>query len=343
MKRARQIIPLILSLCLLIAAAPAWAQSESASIVRDDAKFVLKVKPSAFYQSRIGQLILEQVRAEEPLVDQKLDELCATIGIDLRTDLTEAVIFGTGYDQDQIAMAAELGPTAGNINGLLLAAPGYESTVYQDELIIHSLTTDDATGHPGKRVFCAMPKRPGAEAYTLVAAFDQDRVMAMIDMTMKDNTPLTAEAQRRDTLVEAWFAGLPELAEMAEAEGPPSVWAGMIQQAHVTLGESEDGLNSELKITMVDKIRTQQVFEMVRGGLAMMQLVISGEPEAQPLTEMLQMIQVNQDPEDYTVTAAFDCSHHQLERTLAVLKQMDEMSDHDHGDDDEEYEYEDQD
>ena len=326
MTRPIRLLAPLLCLCLLAFVSPAWGQATT--IVPEDATFALSVKPSALYQSQLGQRLLDVVRSENPQIDQTIDELCTTVGIDLRNALGETVIYGTGYAQQDFAMVADIGPTAGNINGLLLAAPGYDSTNYQDKILIHSLPTEGTEQQPGRRVFCAMPKRIGNEAYLLVAAFDPARVRQMIDQSTDADIALTPGSLQSNALIEAWFTGLPDLAQLAEADGPPTVWARMIDRAHLTLGETDDGLSGELTLTMIDKLRAQQVAELLRGGLAMLQLIATNEPDAQPLADIAQLVQIDHAPDDMNVTARLNCTFAQLDDAIARIKQMDQAKKH---------------
>ncbi len=300
---------------------PAMAQAQ-ATLVPEDARFTLVTNPSKLLQSRLGETILNLIRQEEPQVDEMIDELSETVGIDLRTSLGKTILFGTGYAQGDFALVADIGPTSGNINGLLLAAPGYQSDVYREKVIIHSLQEGNGGGN---RVYCAIPKRPGTDSYYLVASFNPDKTRAMVDKTMDQDALLTPAAADDGTLIEAWFSGLSELAHMADGSGngPPSAVARMIQQAHLSLKDTGESVSSELTMTMTDDLRAQQVFELLRGGLAMLQLAATAEPEAQPLAELGRMINIQHAPEDADVTAKFDCSYDKLEQLIQNLEAMD--------------------
>lgn len=316
---------LILSLCLLTAAMPALAQSANpgTTLVPDDARFALVMNPSRVVQSQLGQTILDLIREEEPNIDAVIDEFSETVGIDLRTAVGQTILYGTGYDKRDIALVADIGPTSGNLNGLMLAAPGYESEVYRDAYIIHSLPAEDPQGQ-ADRIFCAVPKRPGTGSFYIVASFDPQRTRNMVDQTLDANARLTPEDASEDTLIEAWFNGLPELVRAAEAEGPPSAVAELIQSGHLTLRESDDSATADLKLTMTDGLRAQQVFELMRGGLAMLQLAAIAEPEAAPLAEIGRMINIQHTPDDADVTATFNCSYDRLEQLLEQLDGMDQ-------------------
>jgi hypothetical protein len=297
------------------------ALAEPATLVPEDASYTLVLNPSKVMQSRLGQTILDRIRLEEPQIDEVIDDLSETVGIDLRASLGHTILYGTGYDRRDIALVSDIGPTSGNLNGLLLAAPGYESSVYREKVIVHSLTTEDDTGGPD-RVYCAMPKRPGTGSYYLVASFDPQRTRDMIDQTLDADAQLTPDGADEGTLIEAWFSGLPDLARAAEADGPPSAVAELVQQAHFALRESGDAVAGELTLTMVDSLRAQQVFELLRGGLAMLQLAATAEPEAQPLADMGNMIDIQYDPDATDVTARFDCSYDRLDQLLDALDDL---------------------
>jgi hypothetical protein len=134
----------------------------------------------------------------------------------------------------------------------------------------------------------------------------------MVDNTMYADARLTPTDANGDTLIEAWFNGLPELARAAEAEGPPSAVAELIQSSRLSLSESGDTATAQLRLTMQDGLRAQQVFELLRGGVAMMQLVATAEPEAAPLADIARMIDVQHNPGDTDVTATFSASYDKL-------------------------------
>lgn len=315
---------LSLTLLCLTVALPAWAQTRT-TLVPADASFTLVTNPSKVMQSRLGQTILDRIRIEEPQVDEMIDELSKTVGIDLRTSLGKTILFGTGYERRSFALVSDIGPTSGNISGLLLTAPGYDSSVYREKVIVHSLPSEDEAGH-SDRIFCAMPKRPGTGpgtgSYYLVASFDPQRTRDMIDLTLDADAQLTPGGADNGTLIEAWFSGLPELVRVAEAGGPPSVVAEMVQRAHLSLIDSGDSVTSELTLTMVDSLRAQQVFELMRGGLAMLQLAAMAEPQAGPIAELGRMINIQHDPDGADVTAKFNCSYDRLEQLLEQLEGM---------------------
>jgi len=320
----RLLTTLTLTLFILTTSVPLLGQTSS-TLVPEDARFTVVTNPSKLLNSRLGETVLDLIRKEEPQVDEMINELSNTVGIDLRTSLGKTILFGTGYNQDSFALVADIGPTSGNINGLLLAAPGYDSDVYREKIIVHSLP---AEGHQGAadRIFCAMPKRPGGESFYLVASFSPEKTRAMIDKTMDENARLTpADADADDnTLIEAWFTGLPELARMADqnGQGPPSAAVEMVQKAHLSLKDAGDSVVSEMTMTMVDDLRAQQVFELMRGGLAMMQLAATVEPEAQPLAEFGRMINIQHTPQDTDVTATFNCSYDSLDQLIERLEGM---------------------
>ncbi len=291
------------------------------TLVPADARFTVTLNPSRLMQSRLGQTILDRVRIEEPNIDEVIDELSETVGIDLRTALGQTTLFGTGYLRGDFALVSDIGPTSGNINGLLLAAPGYDSSVYREKVIVHSLPTEEQPGQPN-RIYCAMPKNPDTGSFYLVASFDPQRTRDMIDQTLDTNVRLTSDDPNEGTLLEAWFSGLPELVSVSHAGGPPSTVANLVQQAHLSLNDAGDSVAGDLTLTMSDNVRTQQVFELMRGGLAMLQLAATADPEAQPLAEIGNMFNIQHDPEDQDVTARFNCSYDKLDQLLETLDGM---------------------
>lgn len=316
----QMIAALTLTFLILTASLPASGQSQ-ATLVPADARFALVLNPSKVVQSRLGQTILDRVRQDEPNIDAMIDEFSKTVGIDLRNSVGQTILYGTGYNRKDFALVADIGPTSGNLNGLLLAAPGYESQVYRESVIVHSLPNEDKLGNTD-RIFCAMPKRPGTGSFYLVASFDPQRTREMVDLTMDADARLTPAGANGDTLVEAWFKGLPELADAAKADGPPSAVAELVQSGHLSLTESEDTATAVVTLTMVDSVRAQQVFELMRGGLAMLQLAAAAEPEAQPIAELGRLVNIQHSPDNPDVTATFSSSYDQLLQLIDQLEGM---------------------
>jgi hypothetical protein len=166
-----------------------------------------------------------------------------------------------------------------------------------------------------------MPKRPGTGSFYLVASFDPQRTRDMVDQTMDADAQLTPTRASEDTLIEAWFNGVPELVRAADADGPPSAVAELIQNGHLALRETGDSATADLTLTMIDGLRAQQVFELMRGGLAMLQLAATAEPEAAPLAELGRMINIQHATNDANVTASFNCSY-RLEQLMQQLEGM---------------------
>ena len=63
------------------------------------------------------------------------------IGLDPRTDIGEVVVFGDGFDETDATVVANLGSTTGNLEGWILAAPGYRSEDLDEQ---HATALDDA-------------------------------------------------------------------------------------------------------------------------------------------------------------------------------------------------------
>ena len=316
----RPLVLMSLVYCLLAVTLPLSAQTPP-TLVPADAKFAVVLNPSKLLQSQMGQRALSFIRREHPQIDEIIDEMSETVGIDLRTSLGRTILFGTGYDQKDFALVADIGPTSGNLNGLLLTAPEYESDVYRESVIVHSLLTDDPH-HGPQRVYCATPKRPGTGSFYLVASFDPQRTRTMIDQTMDADARLMHDGADDELLVELWFNSLPELAQRAQAQGPPSAVVELVQKGHFALREEADSMNANLSLTMVDPLRAQQVFELLRGGVAVMQLAAAAEPQAQPLGEFSQMINVQHAPDSAEVTASFSSGYTKLEELISRLDGM---------------------
>lgn len=308
---------LIAALIIITTACPP-ASAQTTTLVPENASFTIVLNASKVMQSQLGRTILNRIRVEEPRIDEVIDELSEMVGLDLRSSVGQTILFGTGYEHSDFALVADIGSTSGNINGLLLAAPGYESQVYRDKLIVHSLPFENATGE-SDRIYCALPKRPGTGSYYLVVSFDPQRTRHMIDQTLDADARLVSTDVDQQTLIEVRFKDLPTLAKAAMAEGPPSVVADLIQRAHLSVNESGDSVAGELTLTIVDSLRANQVFELLRGGQAMLQLAATAEPEAQPLADLGAMLRIHHTPQDTAVTVRFDCSYDKLEQLLKTI------------------------
>ena len=128
------------------------------------AKFIVQLDLDAFRNSKVGGQLFEAATqaAMQELEDdgEKIDQIKEALGFDPLTEIHGVTIFGSDFDspEDHLQLVVRMGKTTGNLEGMVLALPGYESSEYGD-YVIHSASPDD-----DMQVFAAAASINGQEA-----------------------------------------------------------------------------------------------------------------------------------------------------------------------------------
>ena len=277
----------VLSLILTLPVAKAQVE---ATVSADKAVWQVQVNVNKLFASPVGALINEIIEKEADK-EVKIEALVEAVGFDPRTSVQEIVIFGDSFEPTSASAIANLGESRGNIEGWLLAAPGYQSEEVEGT-IVHSIEVDDKEI---PRLWCAIPDGQ-SKNYVLVAGFNADRVRALVDQVKNDSTDSIAKPLADNSFLTLSVSDLSKAPIEIDEDEPGSAIIKTIQSVVLNVGMEGNLFNSNCQITTDSAARAEQLNQLIVGMKAMVQLAM---PQKEPETKEL-MKCVNNLTAEYT-------------------------------------------
>lgn len=292
--------------CLAVLSGPALAEEPRPTIVPDDAAWVMRLSLTKLSASPFGKKLIEAMKDREPEKMQGVDHLSDALGIDLLMGLGEGVMFATGFERSDTQIAIDLGTQPGNLEGLLIAAPGYASTEYKGDLLIHSIDSDDAKAVDPKaaRLYIAVVPHPTQQRWIALAAHLEPNLKTMIDDLREHERELAKAPMPGDQFMHMAMLRKPE--KLGDDDGPQHNILQMINTVQVS-ADCDDQLELRMTVNVVDAARARQVAQLMQGAIAGVQLHALNNPEAAQLGTLLEDVQVNytQGETSVSVTAKY--------------------------------------
>lgn len=291
---------------LLLAPLAGPATAQSVISVPEDVKFVVQVDIASFRKTNLGEKLLQLTKdmAAQELegdADELMAKLTESLGFNPLEEIRTLTLMGTSYEEptDDLRLAIQMGKTAGNIEGLLLALPGYTAEE-KDGHTIHSVEMDDM------RVYAAFQTAADGNK-SIVASTKQSDVLEILSAT----EGRTAGKSRQISWVVpvGTFAQLQiiEFPSDVLEEGPPANIIKMLKEVSLTLGESKDDFVVDLLLTTIDEKRAEQLQQLIQGLKAMVSLFkdeIGDDEQAIAAMSMAEGVTVERMGTDVTVQAS---------------------------------------
>lgn len=282
----------------LIFANQAYGQSEIS--VPADAKFVVQLDVDAFRHTNLGSRLLEltQRMAEQEFDgngEQMMQKVEESLGFNPLEEIHTLTIIGSDFEdpQENVRAMLQLGKTTGNLEGLMLALPGYSSEEY-DDYTIHSAENGDMHAYAAIHTAGNGDKR-------IVAACQREELIAM----MKGADAGSRSNKRRGiswSVPEGTFAQV-QLLEFPEEildEDPPGNIIKLLTDVSILVSEQDGNFLTDLRLTTTDKKRAEQIQQLAMGMKAMVGLFqekIEDElgDDAELAVQMIDNVQVELD------------------------------------------------
>lgn len=277
-----------------IAFAPALAAKPDST--ESDAKFVVQVDLQSFRATRLGSKILDSVQEmvsvemEGKDVEQKVEE---ALGFDPFEEIQSIVIRGSSFEspEEGLEIMVQLDETTGNLEGLMLALPGYEEkevdghTVYGfGEGDMHGFATISETKRGKKAV---------------LAATSQPRLMGLLG----DSKDWSTKDLDKGGFLQVKILELPD--EVYQQEQAANV-AKMLQSLVVNVGQSGDEIELSCVLTAQKKKQAEQILQLAQGAKAFVSLFkeqIGSDEDAQMVMSLLNAVEVDRDGTEVTIQA----------------------------------------
>jgi len=250
-------------------------QSSIADSPPNNADFVVRIQLDALRETNLGAKLITAVKtlAAEEFGNEKspedaFEDVEKALGFDPFDELRSINIIGHDIEDpfEGIQVVIGMGNTTGNLEGLLLALPGYQSSEHGDHLI-HSVSPDDDI-----RIFGAIH---GGRKKQIVIATTIGDTKSMLD-TLDDSGSTSpsdidsAKFGKSDSIVDVRVNKIPD---MDDLDGPPKTIARLIKQIVVNIKEERGALNVTLRLTAADEKRAEQLQQLAQGVVAMVSLM----------------------------------------------------------------------
>jgi hypothetical protein len=279
--------------CLLALGAAAllliWMLSPAGAAPAEDAvepaagggpTWQLEMDVAAMSRTALGQQLWQRVDQQV-----QVQTLSDAAGFDITEGIGRVTVSGRGEDPSTVLFRAQLPRGPGNLAGLLLAAPGYQSEQVGGTLV-HSIRTDEQ--RPGaERIFVVIDGGGdlGDEPARLIAAHSGDAAAAFADRPDADEALLDDTTQ--GTLI-ALEVG--NLAAAADAAPQHSALLRMTQRLRLEMGSDDGMAQARAMVWVDDESRARQVQQLTQGLLAMAQLAAGSAPADTPEGQALQAV-----------------------------------------------------
>lgn len=289
-------VQLALSLFLLsgIAFTPALAAKPDSS--ESDAKFIVQVDLQSFRATRLGSKILDSVQAmvseqiKEGDAEQKVEE---ALGFDPIEEIQSIVIRGSSFEspEEGLEFVVQLDETTGNLEGLMLALPGYEEQEV-DGHTVYSFGEGDMQG-----VATISETKRGKKA--VLAATSEARLMGLLG----DSKSWSVNNLEKGEFLNVQILELPD--EVYQQEQAANV-AKMLKSILVNVGQYGDEIQLSCTLTAQKNKQAEQIQQLAQGAKAFVSLFkdeIGSDEDAQMILSLLNAVEVDRDENEVTIQA----------------------------------------
>jgi hypothetical protein len=266
------------------------ATSLSADGVLPNAKFAVHVDVAVFRKTPLGSKLFDLLRetAVKEIVKKEGDEetpekIKGVLGFDPFDEIRGFTLVGSDYEHPEknLALVVEMGKTTGNLEGLLLSLPGYQSSSHGDYLI-HSAAPD------GPRVFGAV-HTDSAGLKTIAVASSVEDIPQLLDAI--DGKAISQRLNLRQAENCILSLRVDELPMNQLEPGPPSNVARLMQQVAVVVTDQAGDFDCKLIVTAKQENQAEQLQQMAQGLVAMVAFVNPDKGEEEKIKALQQLVQ----------------------------------------------------
>ncbi len=312
MKYVSKLLVLLLFLLVL----PAIAQT-TATLPTTDAAWQFQINVKGLFASPLGDMINTIITAS---TDKETDiaALVEALGFDPRTSMGAVVFAGNDFEKASATVIADLGPNRGNIEGWLLAAPGYQSEDLDAHTIVHSFVTEK---EDIPRMWCALPKSNSNQHYVFVGSFNRETTLALTKKLQSQGMTDLTNRLTGDKFLSISVNDLSQAPIKIDENAPGSGLIKTIQSLALSAAAEKDMLSVDCNITADTPARAQQINQLLVGMKAMVQLtVLENDAETRKLAEMLNHLSVSYAEGEKVVIANFRVGYDVVQGLINELK-----------------------
>ena len=319
---------LLLACVTALASPSAQAQSPSNSLW----EIHLDLRKSV--ASPLGQRIMAMIEKDNPKDIEEITKLAEAIGIDPLTDIGEVVVFGNGFTETDATIIAQLSQSTGNLEGWILAAPGYRSEDIDNNTLLHSIFRSEkvygesaygaerpiTAKEQNARIWFALPKHPQSGNYVLVGSFDQNRTVELAKQVLAGNASPIPNPLQGNTLFSFYANDLSAVPIDIDENAPGSGIVKIIERLGLKVTSDDTHLGVTLDLSASSAGKARQISQLLTGLKALVQLAPQDDPEGQKLSEVLESLVIEHSEGEPNVQASLSTSYQLVEEFLRVVK-----------------------
>ncbi len=281
-----------------------------------DASWLVHVDVESAHTSQLGKAMMQEAKNVGLLA--KADAVSSVVGFDVIDNLKNITLYGSGFKREDTVILASIAGNSGNLEGLMLAAPGYQST-RENKRTIHSFIAKDAT-HGDARMYVIVEPINNGQTTLLIGANDQGNLMNALNRTI--NRVASTEATPTDSAAGSIvFAEINDVASLPmEGAGEHSATIGMLNRVTMSLTESNQQVKLTADADVVDEQRADQIRQLAQGALAMVQIAAMQKPDdlgATTASDMASRVKIERQGNHVNATMISDVSS--LTRTMRMM------------------------
>lgn len=292
----RWILVLTVFVLTAVGLVPASRADELAVRVPADAKFLLHLDVQAFRATALGGKLIDlaKSKAEQELSagarqdkPAGLDKIHEMLGFDPFTDIHEIFISASSYERPEqaVLVSIAMGKSTGNLEGLILALPGYAAEEY-GKYTIHSASPDQGT-----QVFGAIHTNAKGDNTILLAAQRKPITQLLDQLEGKSDGDGSFKTV---TLAHDGKAVLQlEILQLPTdliGEGPQTGVVKVLRTVSLRVTEVKGDLNVGISLVAGSEQQAEQLRQMAQGLIAMIDFAQSANPEDQDLKKVQQLV-----------------------------------------------------
>ncbi len=232
-------------------------------------------------REKAKEAIAENGGEEAPDLE-KIEEM---LGFDPFEELRGITIASSDYENPEKSMMAvvELGKNSGNIEGLVLGLPGYESEEYRKHQI-HSASPED-----GKKIYGAIHGGDSSNK-SIVLSTSKSSVTELLDH-------MDGKGGKNDSYREITLSGEGktllslEILELPKevGEGPQANIAKIVDGLSLQVSENDGDFGIGMLLTTSTEKQAEQLRQMAQGLIAMVDFAQSMDPEDDDLKKFQEL------------------------------------------------------
>ncbi len=271
------------------------ANAQNSINVPSDSKFVMQIDLQALKASKIGSSLFEMARKaamdeigkKVDAKDVSADKIKEVLGMDPFEEIQGIVICASEYENPEKSLLGmvRLKKNTGNIEGLLLAIPGYAKSEHR-KYEIHSASPGD-----DKKIYGAIHKSMAGNN-TLVIGANRDSVTGLLDSLDAKNAE-SKSLKSVDLFTDRKVLAHVQLMELPTeklGKGPQANIAALLSSLSISVLEEDDELEVRGAMQTGNEKKAEQIRQSIQGLGAMVELFASMDTQDDDVKNVLKFI-----------------------------------------------------